>query len=196
MCLQVWLLAKWSEVAQSCLILYDPMDCSILRFSIHEIFQARVLERVAISFSRGSSWFRDWTQVSHTVGRCYTIWATREVHLQNKRKTKRMKINNCLPGENLLQFSSVAQSYLTVWPHESQHARPPCPSPSPGVHLDSRPSSPWCHPAISSWVVPFSSCPQTFPASGSFPRSQFFTSGDQSIGVSASISVLTMNIQD
>ena len=194
MCLQVWLLAKWSEVAQSCLILYDPMDCSILRFSIHEIFQARVLERVAISFSRGSSWFRDWTQVSHTVGRCYTIWATREVHLQNKRKTKRMKINNCLPGENLLQFSSVAQSYLTVWPHESQHARPPCPSPTPGVHSDSCPSSQQCHPAISSSVIPFS-CPQSVPASESFPISQLFAWGGQSTGVSALASFLPRKSQ-
>ena len=81
-------------------------------------------------------------------------------------------------------------------PHESQHARPPCPSPTPGVHPDSRPSSRWCHPAISSSVVPFSSCPQSFPASGSFPMSQFFTSGGQSIRVSASTSVLPMNIQD
>ena len=57
----------------------------------------------------------------------------------------------------------------SLWPHESQHARPPCPSPTPGVHSDSRPSSPWCHPAISSWVIPFSSCPQSLPSSESFP---------------------------
>ena len=95
-----------------------------------------------------------------------------------------------------LQFSSVAQSCLTLQPHQSQHARPPCPSPSPGVHSNSRPSSWWCHPTISSSVVPFSSCLQSFPASGSFPRSQFFTSGGQSIGVSASASVLPMNIQN
>ena len=80
-------------------------------------------------------------------------------------------------------------------PHELQHARPPCPWPTPGVHPDSCPSSQWCHPAISSSVVPFSSCHQFFPASGSFPRSQFFTSGGQSIGVSASASVLPLNIQ-
>ena len=70
---------KWSEVAQSCPTLCDPMDCSILRSSIREIFQARILEWVAISFSRGASWPRDRTQVSHTVGRRFTIWATREV---------------------------------------------------------------------------------------------------------------------
>ena len=70
-------------------------------------------------------------------------------------------------------------------PHESQHARPPCPSPTPGVHSDSRPSSQWCHPAISSSVAPFSSCPQSLPASESFPMSQLFAWGGQSIRVSA-----------
>ena len=70
-------------------------------------------------------------------------------------------------------------------PHESQHARPPCPSPTPGVHSDSHPSSRWCHPAIPSSVVPFSSCPQTLPASESFPMSQLFAWGGQSTGVSA-----------
>ena len=81
-------------------------------------------------------------------------------------------------------------------PHESQHTRPPCPSPTPGVHPNPCPSSQWCHPTISSSVVPFSSCPQSFPASGSFQMSQLFTSGDQSIGVSASTSVLPMNTKD
>ena len=86
-------------------------------------------------------------------------------------------------------FSSVAQSCPTLRPHESQHARPPCPSPTPGVHPNSCPSSWWCHPAISSSVVPFSSCPQSLPASGSFPMSQLFAWGGQSTGVSASASV-------
>ena len=81
-------------------------------------------------------------------------------------------------------------------PHEPQHARPPCPSPTPEVHPNPCPLSWWCHPTISSSAVPFSSCPQSFPASGSFQRSQLFTSGGQSIGVSASASVLPMNIQD
>ena len=94
-----------------------------------------------------------------------------------------------------VQFShSVVSDSLR--PHELQHARSPCPSPTPRVHSNSRPLSWWCHPAISSSVVPFSSCPQSFPASGSFQMSQFFASGDQSIGVSASASVLPMNIQD
>ena len=80
-------------------------------------------------------------------------------------------------------------------PHESQHARPPCPSPTPRVHWDSRPSSQWCCPAISSSVVPFSSCPQSLPASESFPRSQLFTSGGQSTGVSALASFLPKKSQ-
>ena len=94
-----------------------------------------------------------------------------------------------------IQFSrSVVSDSLR--PHESQHARPPCPSPTPGVHSNVYPSSRWCHPAISSSVVPFSSCPQSVPASWSFPMSQLFASGGQSIGVSALASVLPMNTQD
>ena len=94
-----------------------------------------------------------------------------------------------------IQFSrSVVSDYLR--PHESQHARPPCPSPTPRVHSNSCPSSRWRHPAISSSVVPFFSCPQSLPASGSFPMSQLFTWSGQSIGVSASASVLPMNTQD
>ena len=81
-------------------------------------------------------------------------------------------------------------------PHELQHARPPCPSPTPGVHPNPCPLSRWLQPTISSSVVPFSSCPQSFPASGSFQMSQLFTSGGQSIGVSALASVLPMNIQN
>ena len=81
-------------------------------------------------------------------------------------------------------------------PHESQYARPPCPSPTPRVYANSCPSSQWCHPAISSSVVPYSSCPQPLPASGSFPMSQLFAWGGQSTGVSASVSVLSMNTQD
>ena len=81
-----------------------------------------------------------------------------------------------------VQFSrSVVSNSLQ--PHESQYAGPPCPSPTPGVHSDSRPSSRWCHPAISSSVIPFSSCPQSLPASGSFPMSQLFTWGGESTGV-------------
>ena len=94
-----------------------------------------------------------------------------------------------------VQFSrSVVSNSLR--PHESQHARPPCPSPTLRVHPNSRPSSRWCHPAMSSSIAPFSSCPPSLPASGFFPMSQIFTWGGQSIGVSASASVLPLNTQD
>ena len=93
-----------------------------------------------------------------------------------------------------IQFShSVVSDSLR--PHESQHARPPCPSPTRRVHSDSRPSSQWCHPAISSSVIPFSSCPKPLPASESFPMSQLFAWGGQSIGVSALASFLPKNTQ-
>ena len=97
--------------------------------------------------------------------------------------------------ESSIQFSrSVVSDSLQHY--ELQHARPPCPSPTPGVHPDSCPSSWWCHPAISSSVIPFSSCPQSLPASASFPMSQLFTWDGQGIGVSALASVLPMNTQD
>ena len=94
-----------------------------------------------------------------------------------------------------VQFSRLVV-YDSLWPHESQHARPPCPSPAPRVYSNSCPLSRWCHPAISSFVVPFSSCPQSLPASGSFPMSQLLTRGGQSTGILASASVLPMNTQD
>ena len=87
-----------------------------------------------------------------------------------------------------VQFSHSVVS-VSLWPHELQHTRPPCPSPNPGVHSNLRPLSQWCHPAISSSVIPFTSCPQSLPKPGSFPMSLLFTSGGQSIGVSASASV-------
>ena len=91
--------------------------------------------------------------------------------------------------QKVFQFSSVQFSRSVVsdslWPHESQHSRPPYPSSTPGVHSNSCPSSQWCHPAISSSVVPFSSCPQSLPASESFPLNQLFALGGQSTGVSA-----------
>ena len=135
------------------------------------ISQGRILEWVAISFFRGSSWPKVQNHVSCTTGRFYTT-----------------------------EFISVQFSHSVTYdswrPHELQHARPPCPSPTPRVHPNPCPLSRWCHPTVSSSVVPFSSRPQSFPASGSFPMSQLFTSGSQSIGVSASASVLPMNTQD
>ena len=95
-------------------------------------------------------------------------------------------------------FTQFSRSVVSdsLQPHEPQHARPPCPSPIPRVYPNSCPLSPWHHPTISSSVVPFSSCPQSFPASGSVQMSQLFTSGGKSIGVSASTSVPPMNTQD
>ena len=121
---------------------YRSLPCS----SAHGIFQARVLEWVAISFS-------------------------------------------------IFQCSRSVMSN-SLWPHELQHTRPPCPSPNPRVYANPCPLSRWCHPTISSSVIPFSSCLQFFQALGSFPMSQLFTWGGQSIAVSASTSVLPMNNQD
>ena len=104
-------------------------------------------------------------------------------------KKKKLNISNYS-----VQFSHSAVSDSSQ-PHEPQHARPPCPSPTPRVHSNSCPSSRRCHPAISSSVIPFSSCPQSLPASESFPMSQLFAWGGQSTGVSALASVLPMNIQ-
>ena len=106
----------------------------------------------------------------------------------------------CLADSCYNHFSSVQFGCSVVskslWPHGLQHARPPCPAPTLGVYSNSCPLSWWCHPTISSSVVPFSSCLQSFPASGSFQMSQFFARGGQSIGVSTSASDLPMNIQD
>ena len=95
-------------------------------------------------------------------------------------------------------YSSISCSVMSdsLPSHGLQHTRPPCPSLTPGVYSNSCPSSRWCHPTISSSIVPFSSCLQSFPASGSFPVNQFFVSGGQSVGASDSASVLPMNIQD
>ena len=106
--------------------------------------------------------------------------------------TRAIEGRNCLFSS--VQFSrSVVSDSLR--PHESQHTRPPCPSPTLGVHSDSRPSSQWCHPAISSYVIPFSSCPQSLPTSESFPVSQLFARGGQSTGVSALASFLPKKSQ-
>ena len=115
---------------------------------------------------------------------CHTFGSTTQA------KVKRIQHHQT----SSIQFSPSVMSDC-LWPHGLQHARLPCPSPTPGAYSNSCPSSWCCHPTISSSVVPFSSCLQPFPASGSFPVSLFFTSGGQSIGASASASVLPMNIQ-
>ena len=138
--------------------------------------------------------FPTWTHIScssHTAGGCFTSEPPRIKCLY----IVYFKITNFMLYKSSVQFSRSVVSN-SLWPYESQHARPPCPSPSPGVHSDSRPSSQWCHQAISSSVVPFFSCPQSFQASGSFQMSQLFVSSGQSTGVSASTLVLPMNTQD
>ena len=134
-----------------------------------EFFRQSILEWVAMSSSRGSSEPRDWTAS-----------LTSDLHGQAG------SLPSAPPGKPIyicvyyiyiyIRSDQISHSVVSdsLRPHESQHARPPCPSPTPRVHRDSRPSSQWCHPAISSSVVPFSSCPQSLPASESFPMSQLF----------------------
>ena len=165
------------KVTQLC-----PTLCNPMFYVDHGVLQARILEWVSFPFSKGSFQPRDWTQVSYMAGWFFTSWATREAQ-------------EYWSGFSSVQFSHSVMSN-SLWPHGLQHARPPCPSPTPGVYPNSGPLSQWCHPTISSSVFPFSSCLQSFPASGSFLMSQFFTSGGQSIGASASTSVLPMDIQD
>ena len=157
-------------VAQSCPTLCDPMDCSPQGSSIHGASPGKnpgvgchVLLQ-GLFPTQGSN-----PSLLHCI-RFFTIWATTEASVQ-------------------FSHSVVSDS---LWLHGLQHARFPCPSPTPGAYSNSRPSSQWCHPTIPSSVISFSSYCQSFPASGSFPMSQFFASGGQSIGAS----VLPMNIQD
>ena len=149
---------------------------------------------------------------SHRVGHNWSdlAAATAAVTICSDSGTLKYKVCPCfycspsicheVMGPDPIIFSSVQFSCSVVsnsmWPHEPQHARPPCPSPTPWVHPNPCPLSWWCHPTISSSVVPFSSCAQSFPALGTFQMSQLFASGGQSIGVSSSTSVLPMNTQD
>ena len=157
--------------AQSSLTLCDPMGCSLLGSSIHGISQARILEWAAISFSRGSSPSRDGAHISYIAGGFFTTEPSGR------------------PKEDVVIVHSFsrAQLFATQWL--------PCPSPSPSACSKSCPLSQWCHPVISFFVIPFSSCLKSFPASGSFLMSRLFASGGQSIGASASTLVLPMNIQ-
>ena len=151
-------------------------------FSDRVIFQARILEWAAISLS---SIFP-----TQRLNPCLLSWQVDSLLVSHQG-------SDALP---LVWFSSVQFSHSVVSnslrPHELQYARPPCLSLTPGVYSNSCPSSRWCDPAISSSVIPLSSCPQSLPASGSFPMSQLFSGDGQSIGVSASASVLLRNMQD
>ena len=119
-------------------------------------------------------------------------------HKSNLSKFKKIDIvSSIFSDHNTMSSVQFSRSVVSdsLRPHELQHSRPPCPSPIPGVHSDSRPSSQWCHPAISSSVIPFSSCPQSLPASESFPVSQLYAWGGQSTGVSALASFLPKKSQ-
>ena len=158
---------EFSSVTQSCLTLCNPMDCSTPGFS--------VLSPGVYSNSCALS-----QQCRSTISSCRPLLILPSIFPHVK----------IFPNELILHISSVQFSRSVVsdslQPDEPQHTRPPCPSPIAGVHPNPCPLSQWCHPTISSTVVPFSSCPQSFPASGSFQISQLFTSGGQSISFSIS----------
>ena len=160
--------------AQSCLTLCNPMDCSPPDSTVHGTFPGK---------DTGVSCLFLLQEVFMTqrLNPCLLHWQVGSLLL-------------CHLGSPVLFSRSVVADSL--WPHGQQHARPPCPSPTPGVHPNSRPLNRWCHLTISSSFVLFSSCLQSFSTSGSFPMSQLFTSGGQNIGVSPSASVLPMNTQD
>ena len=123
--------------------------------------------------------------------------ATIRASFQFRNHHEKTFVDNVTLSSQKIRSDQISRSVVSdsLRPYESQHARPPCPSLTPGDHSNSRPSSQWCHPAISSSVVPFSSCPQSLPASESFPMSQLFASGGQSIGVSALASFLPKKSQ-
>ena len=156
-----------------------------------------ITEEQAMSFLIEFSWEPDWTPspTRTLVFLLQMFWHWFFFYLQEKtRKVWILMYFQFLPNHSI-QFSCSLVSD-SLWPHELQHTRLPCPSPIPGVYSNSCPLSRWCHPTISSSVIPFSSHLLSFPASGSFQMSQLFASGGQSIGVSASTSVLPMNTQD
>ena len=164
------------SVVKSYLTIFDPMDCS-MRASLSVMISQSLLTLMCIESMMTSN---------------HLILCRALLFLPSIFPSIRVFSNESFSS---VQFShSVVSDYL--WPHELEHARPPSSSPTPEVHSVSYPLSQWCHPTISSSIVSFSSCLQSSPASGSFQMSQLFTSGEQSIGVSDSTSVLVMNTQD
>ena len=160
---------------QLCLTLCNPIDCSPPDSTVHGIFPGKNTGVSCHFLLHGSSWPKDRPRSLALAGRFFTTAPPRK------------------PSSVQFSHSVMADS---LQPHELQHARPPCPSPTPGVYPNSCPLNRWCHLTNSSSVVPFSSCLQSFSTSGSFQMSQLFTSGGQSIGVSASTTVLPTNTQD
>ena len=197
------------SVTQLCPVLCKPMDFCPPDSSVHGIFQVWIREWVAISYSKASSWLIDGIHISYIAPLCRLESTLPTPYPLENTDIFNVSIDFPFPQYHLLGiihklfklafFTSVQFSRSVVSdslrPHESQHARPPCPSPNPGVHSDSRPSSQWCHPAISFSVVPFSSCPQSLPASESFPMSQILAWGGQSTGVWALASFLPKKSQ-
>ena len=179
-----------SEVAQSCPTPSDHMDCSLPGSSAHGIFQARVLEWVAISFSNAWKW-----KVKVKSLSCVRLLATTWTAAHQGPPSMGFSRHEYWRGVSLPSpFRGSAMSN-SLQSHGLQYRRLPCPSPTPEACSNSCSSSRWCNPTISTFVIPFS-CLQSFPASGSFPMSQPFASGGQSIGVSASASVVPKNVED
>ena len=180
--------AAAAKSLQSCPTLCNPIDSSPPGSPIPGILQTRTLEWVAISFSNAWKWKVKVKSFTGSESGAYQAPPSMGV--------SRQEYWSGLPLLSPLSISvqfSRSVMFDSLRPHELQHARPPCSSPTPRVHSNSCPWSRWCHPAISSSVVPFSSCPQSLPASESFPMSQLFTWGGQSNGVSASASFLPKN---
>ena len=179
--------------------LWSYMDCSPPSFSAHEIFQTTILEWVFIPFSRRSSRPRDQTQVSCNGRGILYHWTICEAHICINMWYLFFSfwLTSLCMTDFKFTFSSIQLSCSVVSDslryHGLHHARPLCPSPTPAVYSNSCPLSWWWHPTISSSVVPFYSWLKSLTASGSFPMSQFFTSGGQRIGILASASVLPMN---
>ena len=173
---------------QSCPTLSNTTDYSPPGSPVHRILQARTLEWVAISFSNAWKWKVKVKSLSRV--RLLGIPWTAAYQAPPSTGFSRQEYWSGVPLPSVQFSRSVVSDSL--WPHESQHARPPCPSPTPGVHSDLHQwiLSQWCHPAISSSVIPFSSCPQSLPASKSFPMSQLIAWDGQSTGVSALASFL------
>ena len=184
----LWVWRIWNKDFLNC-VTSSELSFSLISLSYlwneDNTHLARWLWRLAMVFTKWSlqAWSRLCPQLSCASSRSWN-WFYWNGHFQS-----------LVQPLTFIQFSSSVTSN-SLRPHELWHARPLCPSPTPAFHPSPCPLSRWCHPTISASVVPFSSCPHSFPASGSFQMSQLFTSGGQSTGVSASTSVLPMNTQD